>query len=224
MTVKMQSTGIFIRMLALLLLSASSLCLPRSLRQESSSLNITPLLMISLLPAQAFADFDGDSQLDRAELVSDGNQKNICLTFSSRREPSLNFSSETRLAGSIYSQDIDRDRDSDLIWISDDSPAHIMLWLNNGIGELARIEPGADATEIKRRIGSGSGNSLIVSADCGWLRAIVPHGFSLLALHENQHSEALHSGASKSFRYRSTSLLSPSVSRYPKRGPPSILS
>jgi hypothetical protein len=220
MAVKIQSNGILLRMLALLLLSASCLCLPWSLRQEPSSLDITPLLMIGLLPAQVFADFDGDSLLDRIELISDGNQKNICLTFSSHWEPSLNFSAETRLAGSIYSQDIDRDRDSDLIWISDDSPAQIMLWLNNGVGELARVEPGAYATEIKRRIGSGSGNGSVVSADCGWLRAILTQGFSLLALHDDHHSEALNSGISKSIYHSFTSLLSPSVPRYPKRGPP----
>jgi hypothetical protein len=219
MALKMQANGNFIRMLALLLLSAASLCLPWSSRQESSSLDLTPLL-VSLLPAQVFADFDGDSLLDRVELISDGNQKNICLTFSSHWEPSLNFSAKTRLAGSIYSQDIDRDRDSDLIWISDDSPAQIMLWLNNGIGELARVEPGAYDAQIKLRVGSRSENGSTVSADCGWLTAIVNHRFSLLALHDNHHSEALHSGASKSLRHSPASLLSPSVSRYHKRGPP----
>src|SRR5215470_9457729 len=135
--VYMQTRGGLRRKLAHLLMvaTAAGLGFPWSPRQESSSLNHAPLPRSLTLPAQAVADFDGDRLPDRAELVSEGFQKNIQLTFSSHRAPSLHFSSETLQPGSIYVEDIDCDSDDDLIWVSDGQATYTTLWLNNGIGE-----------------------------------------------------------------------------------------
>src|SRR5262245_25508462 len=215
------------RKLALLLILATAavLCLPWSPRQESSSLSRAPLPMPLTLPAQAVADFDGDRLPDRAELVSDGFQKNIKLTFSSHWAPSLHFSSETRQPGSIYAEDIDRDSDDDLIWVSDGQSAHTALWLNNGIGELARVsDPSAYAAEIKSLVAGGTRNGSLASSFSGRLRATAASGFDFLALPNGHHPQAPHSTSRKSPRRGCAAALSPCVSRYPKRGPPSFFS
>src|SRR5215471_15505679 len=209
------------RKLALLLILATAavLCPPWSPRQESSSLNRASQPMLSPLTAQAVADFDGDRVPDRAELVSDGFQKNIRLTFSSHCAPSLHFSSETQQPGSIYAEDIDRDSDDDLIWVSEGQPAHIAIWLNNGIRGLARvIDTAAYATEIKRLVAGGSRNGSLASSVSGQLRATTTSGFDLLALPDDHLHETRHSTSLKSSR-RGCAAISPCVSHYPKRGP-----
>jgi len=208
-----------------MLATAAVLCLPWSPRQESSPLNRAPLPIPLTLPAQAVADFDGDRLPDRAELVSDGFQKSIQLTFSSRRAPSLHFSFESLQPGSIYTEDIDRDSDDDLIWVSDGQSAHTALWLNNGIGELARVsDPSAYATEIKSLVDGESRNGSLSSSASGRLRATAASGFHLPALHDDHLSEAPHFTSLKSPRRGCEAALSPCISRYPKRGPPSFFS
>ena len=208
-----------------MLAMASALGLPWSPRQESPSLNRAPLPASRPLPAQTVADFDGDRLPDQAELVSNGLQKDIRFTLSSRRAPSLRFFSETQQPGSIYAEDIDRDSDEDLIWVSDQQPTHTALWLNNGIGELARVSnPAAYANEIKRLVASESRNGSLTSFVSDGLKAIATSGFNLLALLDNYLAEALHSTSPKCPRHGCEAAVSHCVSRYPKRGPPSFLS
>src|SRR5215813_2115927 len=196
----MQTRGGLRRKLALLLLlaMASGPGLPWSHQQESSSLNRAPLPTLLPFSAQAVADFDGDRLPDRAELVSDGLQKNIQLTFSSHWAPSLHFSTETQQPGSIYAEDIDRDSDDDLVWVSDGRSAHTALWLNNGIGELARVrDPSAYATEIKRLVAGGSGNGSLASSSSGRLIATAASGFYLPAQPDDHLPEAPYSTSLK---------------------------
>jgi hypothetical protein len=219
----MQIRGGLRRKLAhlLMLATAAGLGLPSSPRQESPSLNYAPLPMPLKLPAQAVADFDGDCLPDRAELVSDGFQKNIQLTFSSHRTPSLHFSSETQQPGSLYAEDIDRDSDDDLIWVSDGQSAHTALWLNNGIGELARVsDPSAYGTEIKRLVAGETQNGSLASSSSGRLCATAASGFYFPARSDDHLPEAPHSTSLKSPRRGSAAALSPCVTRYPKRAPP----
>jgi hypothetical protein len=223
----MQTRGGLGRKLALLLIlaMASGLGLPLSPRQESSSLNRAPLPILLPLPAQAVADFDGDRLPDRAELVSNGFHKNIQLRFSSHWAPSLRFSSETQQPGSIYAEDIDRDSDNDLIWVSGAQPSHTALWLNNGIGKLARVsDPATYATEINRLVAGGSRNGSLASSVSGRPRATETSGFYLPALSGNHLPEAPRGASPKISRRGCAAVLSPCVSRYPKRGPPSFLS
>jgi len=223
----MQTRGGLRRKLALLLMlaMASGPGIPWSHQQESSSLNRAPLPTLLPFSAQVVADFDGDRLPDRAELVSDGFQKNIQLTFSSHWAPSLHFSSETQQPGSIYAEDIDRDSDDDLIWVSEGQPAHIAIWLNNGIRGLARvIDTAAYATEIKRLVAGGSRNGSLASSVSGQLRATATGGFNLLALPDDHLPETRHSTSLKSSRRGCAAAISHCVSRYPKRGPPSFLS
>lgn len=210
--------------LVLILAMASGPGLPWCPHQESSSLDRAPLPMLLPPPAQAVADFDGDRLPDRAELVSKGFHKNIQLTFSSHRAPSLRFFSETQQPGSIYADDIDRDSDNDLIWVSGGQSSHTALWLNNGIGELARVsDPAAYATEIKRLVAGGSRNGSLASSVSGRPRATATSGFYLPALFDNHLSESPRGASPKISRRGCAVPLSPCVSRYPKRGPPSSL-
>jgi hypothetical protein len=223
----MQTRGGLRRKLALFLwlVMAAGVGLPWSPRQESSPLNRAPLPIPLPLPAQTVADFDGDRLPDRAELVSNGFRKNIQLTFSSHWATSLRFSSETQQTGSIYAEDIDRDSDNDLIWVSDRQSAHTALWLNNGIGELARVnDTSAYANEIKSLVAGGRRNGSLASSSSGGLRATAASGFYFPALPDDHLPEAPHSTSLKSPRRGCAAALSPCVSRYPKRGPPFFLS
>lgn len=175
------------------------------------------------LPTQATADFDGDFLPDRAELVSNGSQNIIYFTFSSFRVTSLQFSSETHLAGSIQAEDIDCDSDNDLVWVSNQQLTHTALWLNNGTGEFTRInEPNAYAVEIKRLVADKSGNGLLASPVSGRLRAIRTNLLPLLTRPENYPFEVPHFTSPPNSHCRYSTDLSPYLSRYPKRGPPRL--
>jgi hypothetical protein len=215
------------RKLALLLMlaTASGCGFLWSPPQEPSSQRRAPLPAVPQLTAQAIADFDGDHLPDRAELVSNDLQKGIRLMLSSRQASSLRFSSETEQPGSIYAEDIDHDSDEDLVWVSDQQPTHTAIWLNNGIGGLARVSnPAAYATEIKCLIASGSRNGSLASFVSEGLKATATSGFNLLAMPNDRILETPHSTSPKRPRLFCEAAVSPCVSRHPKRGPPSFLS
>ena len=194
------------------------------LQGEQVALTRTPQPLAFTLPAQAVADFDGDHLPDWAELVSNGVNKNIHLTLSSLHVTILNFSSETQQPGSIFAEDIDRDSDDDLIWVSDPQATQTALWLNNGVGELARVSDTATyAAEIKRLVAGGSFNGYLASFAGGQMRATATSGFDILPLPDNRLPGAPHSTSPKSSRRGCAAVLSPCVCRYPKRGPPSFL-
>src|SRR4030095_13522006 len=116
----MRTRSSFKRKLALLLTLAvsttTSWALPQQIPHgEQGALTQAPLPIAFPFPTQAVADFDGDRLPDRAELVSNGFNKNIHLTRSSFQVTSLHFSHETQQLGSILAEDIDRDSDNDLI-------------------------------------------------------------------------------------------------------------
>src|SRR5262249_43367764 len=127
--------------------------------------------------------------------------------------------------GSIYAEDIDRDSGDDLIWVSEGQPAHTAIWLNNGTGALARVsDTTAYATEIKLLVAGGSRNGSLASSVSGQLRATAASGFNLLSLPDDHPPETPHSTSLKSSRRGCAAAISPCISRYPKRGPPSFLS
>lgn len=225
----MQASGNLARILAFvlswsMLATVSIFSIPREIRQVQAG--PAPLLA-GALPAQVFADFDGDRLLDRAELISHGFQKIIRLTLSSRPAPNLDFYAEFLQPGKIFVEDIDRDSDDDLIWISAERPIHAVLWLNNGIGELARVsEPeayAAYASAFTRLTAGESRNGILISRGTGCLRAIVANGFSLPALQGDHLPEAPRSVSTPASRHDCTKGLVASLPPYPKRGPPSFL-
>ena len=227
---RMRTRGGFKSKLVILLTLAvlsttSAALLPQISQGEQEALTRTPKPLAFTFPAQAVADFDGDHLPDRAELVSNGYDKKIHLTLSSLRVTVLHFSLETQQPGSIFAEDIDRDSHNDLIWVSDPQATHTALWLNNGVGELARVsETATYAAEIKRLVAGGTRNGYLASFAGGQLRATATRGFYLLALPDDPLPWAAHSTALKSSPRGCAAALSPCVNRYPKRGPPSFLS
>jgi len=198
------------------------MCLPQDIQREYDSPVQSPLPMAFPLPTYATADFDGDHLPDRAEIVSNGFQKNIHLTLSYSWATSLYFSSETLCVGSIHAEDIDRDSDNDLIWVSNQQLTHIALWLNNGIGEFTRInEPTAYAVEIERLVADESRDDLLASSVSERLRAIGTSRFLLLTRSDNHLFEVTCFTSPPIFHCSCVAGLSPCLSRYPKRGPPS---
>src|SRR5215471_20804695 len=66
------------------------------------------------VPLPLFSDFDGDHQIDRAELFSNGAQKSIHVSLGKFSWKSLSFDSGVPDRGRLVSDDIDSDGDQDL--------------------------------------------------------------------------------------------------------------
>ncbi len=192
--------------------------------QDCLSLKSAPLPVQFLAPAQAVADFDGDRLPDWAELTSNGFHKNIRLTLSSPWVTSLSFSTESHQRGSIHAQDIDHDSDNDLIWVSDQQPAHSALWLNNGIGEFTRVnEPSAYITDIKRLTADESQSGLFDSSADEQLLATEENEFQLLTRLDGNPPVPPHAITLPRFGRNCAAELSTSITSYPQRGPPAEL-
>jgi len=196
----------------------------RSSQQDCLSSSSQPLPVRFLAPTQAVMDFDGDRLPDRAELTSNGIYKHIHLTLSFLRATNLHFSTESLQAGSIRSEDIDHDGDNDLIWVSDRQPAQSALWLNSGIGEFARVtDTSAYITDINRIIADESRSGIFASPIDEQLLTTGTRGDSLLTRNDGRLPVAPRSVTLPGGR-NCAAELSPCITRYPKRGPPSELS
>jgi hypothetical protein len=197
----------------------------RDSRQGRRSFNSAALPARFLTPAQAVTDFDGDQLPDRAELTSNGIYKHIHLRLSSPWVTNLHFSTESPQPGSIYAEDIDRDGDNDLIWVSDQQPAQSELWLNNGAGELARVaDISAYISELNRLVADESPGGLSASSVNEQLLATGTSEDHLLARNGGCLLAAPHSITIPCFGRDCAAELSPCITRYPKRGPPTELS
>jgi hypothetical protein len=197
----------------------------RDSRQDRVSLNFAPLPVRFQNPAQAVTDFDGDLFPDRAELTSNGSYKNIRLTLSSPKVTNLSFFTESPQPGSLYAEDIDRDGDNDLIWVSNQQPTQSELWLNDGTGDLARVaDTSAYITEIKGLVADESHRGLFASSANEQLLATGTSEYSLLRRSDNSLPVAPHSITIPGSGRNCAAELSPCITRYPKRGPPAELS
>lgn len=94
-----------------------------------------PPLSSDALPL--FSDFDGDNRLDHAELYSTGALKSIHVSFGKFAWTALSFDSGVTELGHLFSDDIDRDGDADLIWMSQSYPRKFVTWLGDGRGNFA---------------------------------------------------------------------------------------
>ena len=226
----MRTKGNLRRKLALLLIVAvvaatAQIGPARDSRQDRPSFNSAPWPVQFPIPSQTITDFDGDRLPDRAELTSDGFHKNIHLTLTSPWVTNLSFSAETLQPGSIHAEDIDHDGDYDLVWVSDQRPTQSALWLNNGIGEFARVaDTSAYITEIKRLIADESRGGIFASSADDEFLAAGTSGYSLLARSDERLPAAPHSVTLPGFGRNCAAGLSPCIARYPKRGPPAELS
>ena len=96
--------------------------------------NSSDLLPFSL---PVFSDFDGDNKLDQAALSSDGPFKTIHIILGRSSRSSLSFDSGVPDSGRLFTGDIDRNGDIDLIWVSQSDPRKFAVWFGNGHGQFA---------------------------------------------------------------------------------------
>jgi len=197
----------------------------RDSQQDRPSSRSAPLPIRFRTPAQAVTDFDGDRLPDRAELISNGFHKHIRLTLGSPCVTNLSFSTESPQPGRIRAEDIDHDSDNDLIWVSDQQATGRALWLNNGIGEFARVtDTSAYITDIKRLIADESQSGLFALPSNEQLLGTEPSGHSLPKRSDGSFPVARHSITLPGFGRNCAVELSPCITRYLKRGPPAKLS
>jgi hypothetical protein len=105
-----------------------------------------------------FSDFDRDNRLDQVELFSNGAQKSIIVSLGKSGWKLLSFDSGVLDRGRLVSDDIDKDGDADLIWISQSSPKTFVTWLGDGQGNFSigsdqdnyRLGVGLESNEQKR--------------------------------------------------------------------------
>ena len=169
-----------------------------------------------------FSDFDRDNRLDQAELFSNGAQKSIHVSLGQSGWKFLSFDSGVLDRGRLVSDDIDKDGDADLIWISQSSPKTFVTWLGDGQGNFSigsdednyRFGVGLVSKEQKR-LGENSEDG---PPACLLQITIVASIESFSYLPHEKRSEG------HAVRTQTPSVAAPYLSGLPKRGPPSPLS
>ena len=226
----MRAKGSYRKTLAFLLIvavaaAASETGSVRGSQKYRPSSSSAPLPVRFQTPAQAVMDFDGDRIPDQAELTSNGHYKNIHLTLSSPYVTNLSFSTESLQPGSIRAEDIDRDSDSDLIWVSDQQSTRCALWLNNGSGAFTRVaDTSAYITDIKRLIKDESQSGIFALSSNEQLLGTETSGHSLPKRSDGSFPVARHSITLPGGGRNCAAELSPCITRYLKRGPPANFS
>src|SRR5262249_2586172 len=121
------------------------------------------ITLLEYLPV--FSDLDGDRKIDRAELTSKGQYKNIQIDFSNSPSISLTFDTGILDRGKLVSGDIDNDNDEDLIWISQSQPKKLIFWLSDGHGNFTLAkEPPPDTQKVNALLGKDSESKLFGEA------------------------------------------------------------
>ncbi|MBO0798937.1 MAG: VCBS repeat-containing protein [Blastocatellia bacterium] len=176
-------------------------------------------------PVLAYVDFDGDSLPDLVELVSNGFQKHIHLSFGSHWTANLHFTTDSPQTGRLHTGDFDRDNDNDLIWISSQYPIQTELWLNNGGGEFTQVKDATPyAAEIERlSLETGTSQSQLAAADGSLQLATVPSSGFWLKRTEHQLFNSTLEEALPVFGWTFQAGLAAHLACHPKRGPPANL-
>ena len=108
-----------------------------------------------------FSDFDGDHNLDSAELSTRGGVKRIHVTLGTRLTKLLSFDSRDADRGILLSSDLNSDGDLDLIWFSKNNPKHFVMWLGDGHGNFSKgREPANDQNPAQALLHSAASDVL----------------------------------------------------------------
>ena len=123
--------------------------------------------LFSLQPV--LSDFDGDNHLDQAHLSSQGSHKQIHLHLQKSSTKTLSFDSGLSDPGSLLSDDIDRDGDADLIWVSQTGSPMIVFWIGDGHGNFTFISDPVKQAMLRNEFlyGNASWNSIRSSTEVG---------------------------------------------------------
>jgi hypothetical protein len=96
------------------------------------------------------SDFDGDNYVDEAHLVSLGSHKQIHVHFQKSSPKTLSFDSGMAAPGSLLSGDIDRDGDTDLVWMSVAASPVVIFWMGDGEGNFTFISDPETQIRLRR--------------------------------------------------------------------------
>lgn len=99
-----------------------------------------------------FSDFNNNYQLDLAELSSNGSHKEIHVGFEKSSWTTLTFDSGGLDPGRLFSRDIDRDGDADLIWLSLAASPEIVFWMGDGHGNFTFITDPATQSWLTQEV------------------------------------------------------------------------
>src|SRR5262245_28428875 len=108
--------------------------------------------------SQALSDLDGDGLADLATLTQFSGRHTLELYLSRTDEwVVLPVRAAVGSDGALSAQDIDGDRDTDLLWQRSRRPQVVMVWLNSGVGQFECLCPPAS------RLGGAAVDDLAVS-------------------------------------------------------------
>jgi hypothetical protein len=164
------------------------------------------------------ADFDNDGQLDRARLASAGLQSSVEIRLGLTGPSSwLHFDNRDSVPGSLLSQDLDFDGDTDLIWTDRLHERAVIVWMGDGTGRFERVGAEAFAQDFVP-----GGISLTEPDEDSREQASDDETNSPVALETNSHRIQPRAPASVARRYDQGVLPVAAARRTTSRGPPSL--
>jgi hypothetical protein len=100
------------------------------------------------------ANLDQDQKPDLAQFTTTGGLKSIRIAFGNAQTSHLYFKNPTGDLGHLFADDIDRDRDADLVWVPQYQIERAVVWLGNGRGQFKLVEsPKPFQAELSRLYG-----------------------------------------------------------------------
>jgi hypothetical protein len=131
-------------LLVLLMLLGASLRPLSFIWAEAPSGNAS--LLVSPAPeiAPTRVDFDDDRIEDALTFTASGGHPDMEISLGNTRTVFvLPVDSVSPVMGSLAVRDLDRDGDEDLLWqgVQVLAPAEVIVWLNDGTGQFARVLP-----------------------------------------------------------------------------------
>jgi len=127
--------------LPLVALAAALLLVARAAKAPTTRAHASQVSLRATLGTTLLFDFDGDNQLDYAELVSDnGPYRGIDLHLSGSWTKHLWFNAQTSAPGVLLVRDLDQDCDLDVAYVVSARLSASVIWLGDGHGNFERVQ------------------------------------------------------------------------------------
>src|SRR5262245_5910105 len=176
--------------------------------------------LFPLQTTQVYGDFDKDRLLDRARVSSHGEVGCIQVDFGNAQTRSLYFKAPVWTPGRLVARDIDRDRDTDLIWVPHQQLEKAVIWLGNGKGQFEAVRNPKRYQEEVSRLCDGEKSSDINSTVAGPLLAEVSTESQHDVVLSDHHSYFFSTTPVRGADSQILHALNQSVFYPQKRGPP----
>jgi len=111
---------------------------------EAPSGNASLLVSSALESVPTQVDFDDDRVVDTLTFTARGGHPDVEISLGNTSTMLvLPVDSVSPVMGSLAVRDLDRDGDEDLLWQGEQvlAPAEVIVWLNDGTGQFARVLP-----------------------------------------------------------------------------------